>query len=223
MIPAPTTVTTMKRIVFPLFFVFIAACSASPPSETPAKVELQDKKSPQNNIGETHHRIGESLSSDFAEALKWVRKAAEQGDDNAQYFLGVMYRKGEGVSLDYAEAAAWYRKAAEHGNALAQLNLGWAYNEGEGVTRDFPDAVNWYRKAAEQGNAVAQNNLGWMYEEGKGVPHDMVTAYMWYSIAAAQGLERAKSAINAIEHKMTPEQITEAQRRAADASGARRF
>ncbi|WNV04704.1 tetratricopeptide repeat protein [Candidatus Methylospira mobilis] len=213
----------MKREMIRVFLVFLAACSASLPLDMPVKVELKDNTTLQNNLGETHRRIGESLASDYAEALKWVRKAAEQGDDNAQYFLGVMYYKGEGVPLDYAEAATWYRKAAEHGNVLAQLNLGWAYNEGEGVTRDYDEAMSWYRKAAEQGNAVAQNNLGWMYEEGKGVPRDLVTAYMWYSFAAAQGQERAKSEIDSIERKMTQEQIAEAQKRAEEANGAKRF
>ena len=38
---------------------------------------------------------------------------AEQGDADAQFNLGVMYRKGEGVPENSAEAVNWYRLAAE--------------------------------------------------------------------------------------------------------------
>ena len=48
------------------------------------------------------------------------RKAAEQGDADAQSSLGYMYRKGQGVTQDDAEAVNWTRKAADQGNAEAQ-------------------------------------------------------------------------------------------------------
>jgi TPR repeat protein len=57
---------------------------------------------------------------DYAEAVRWYRKAAEQGDAAAQDALGFMSGKGQGVSQDYAEAALWYRKAAEQGDVKAQ-------------------------------------------------------------------------------------------------------
>jgi len=45
--------------------------------------------------------------------------AAEQGDAEAQYNLGVRYANGEGVPEDYKEAVKWFRKAAEQGFAAA--------------------------------------------------------------------------------------------------------
>src|SRR5260370_42113148 len=42
-----------------------------------------------------------------------ARLRAEQGDANAQYSLGNMYRNGQGVPEDYAEAVRWFRTAAE--------------------------------------------------------------------------------------------------------------
>ncbi len=47
---------------------------------------------------------GEGLSKDYAQAVKWLRKAAEQGFAIAQTDLGAMYANGQGVSKDYAEA-----------------------------------------------------------------------------------------------------------------------
>ena len=60
---------------------------------------------------------GEGVAKDAAEAVKWYRKAAEQGFAAAQYNLGVCYYSGEGVAKDAAEAVKWFRKAAEQGFA----------------------------------------------------------------------------------------------------------
>ena len=73
-------------------------------------------------------------------ALKWYRKAANQGDARAQYNLGLVYTDGQGVAQDYAEAANWYRLAAGQGHFIAQYNLGLMYADGKGVAHDFVQA-----------------------------------------------------------------------------------
>jgi TPR repeat protein len=67
--------------------------------------------------------------------------------------------------------------------------------------------------AAEQGVDNAQALLGGMYYVGVGVPRDYVEAYMWLSLATAQGIGRAE--FDSVERTMTPDQIAEAQKRAA--------
>ena len=58
-----------------------------------------------------------------------IKKAAEQGDSEAQYNLGFMY--DQSVPEDKAEAVRWYRLAAEQGHVDAQFNLGIMYARGE--------------------------------------------------------------------------------------------
>ena len=48
----------------------------------------------QNNLG-IMYAYGRGIPQDYAEALKWYRKAAEQGDARAQTNLGVMYANGQ--------------------------------------------------------------------------------------------------------------------------------
>ena len=67
---------------------------------------------------------GEGVPENAAEAVKWWRKAAEQGQAKAQYGLGRMYATGRSVLKDDAEAAKWFRLAAEQGVASAQYGLG---------------------------------------------------------------------------------------------------
>jgi hypothetical protein len=54
------------------------------------------------------------------ESLENIMKAANQGNAEAQYRLGVLYAKGMGVKKDRREAYKWYRKAASQGHARAQ-------------------------------------------------------------------------------------------------------
>ncbi len=83
-------------------------------------------------------------------ALREWRPLAEQGNANAQYFLGVMYAKGRGVPQDYAEAVKWSRKAAEQGVANAQFSLGVMYANGQGVPQDDAHAHMWFNLAASR-------------------------------------------------------------------------
>jgi TPR repeat protein len=135
---------------------------------------------------------GRGVSKNLEEAVKWFRKAAEQGGAEAQCSLGVCYTTGEGVAKDTTEAVKWYRKAAEQEYARAQFNLGLCYAKGEGVAKDSTEAVKWYRKAAEQGGAEAQYNLGVCYATGEGVAKDSTEAVKWYRKAAEQGDARAQ-------------------------------
>ena len=63
------------------------------------------------------------VSQNYAEAVKWYSKAAEQGDADAQYNLGWCYYYGYGISLNRASGIEWWRKAARQGIARAQNAL----------------------------------------------------------------------------------------------------
>ncbi|MDD5035258.1 MAG: caspase family protein [Methylococcaceae bacterium] len=96
-------------------------------------------------------RGGEYVAYDranYASALKvWLPKAQE-GDAEAQDYVGQIFEKGLGQPTDYQAAAQWYQKAAAQGNAQAQLNLGHLYEKGLGLAQDMIAANQWYRKAA---------------------------------------------------------------------------
>ena len=52
------------------------------------------------------------MPQDYAEAVQWYRKAAKQGDANAQNNLGVIYDNGQGVPQEHVQAHMWYDLAA---------------------------------------------------------------------------------------------------------------
>jgi hypothetical protein len=57
---------------------------------------------------------GNGVPQDFATAVTWFRKAAEQDDANAQLRLGMSYLEGKGIDKDLDEAIKWLYKAAGH-------------------------------------------------------------------------------------------------------------
>ena len=92
------------------------------------------------------------------------------------------------------------------------------YADGEGVQQDYVLAAQWYRKAAEHvpdrgGAGQGRNDLGLLYMEGLGVPKDYVRAYMWFS------LTNFESNLSYAKDQMTPAQVFEAERMAAEWKG----
>jgi TPR repeat protein len=119
---------------------------------------------------------------------------------------------------DALTAVRELKPLAEQGDAEAQFNLGSLYYQGWGVPQDYREAVKWLRKAAEQNQAFAQVTLGTIYAEGvQGViEKDYSQALMWFILAAARGDMEAREFRDTLAARMTPKQITEAQRLARE-------
>ena len=140
-------------------------------------------------------------------AVKWLRKAADQGEVQAHLWLGWMHRFGRGLPTDHAKAAEWYLKAAALGSPEAQRQLGHAYHYGLGVPKDNTEGLELYRKAAAQGDVESQLMLGWRYSrhsERMGLPNDndhAKAAIWYYRKAAEQGSSRAQYLLGQVYKK----------------------
>lgn len=117
------------------------------------------------------------------------KEAAEQGDANAQYELGITYNYHlHEYGEEYRrEEEKWFRRAAEQGHSKAQFEIGDFYRN-----KDDAEAAKWYRKAAEQGHRDAQRRLGHLYRFGDGVNQDYAEAAKWFRKAAEQGDSNAQ-------------------------------
>lgn len=160
-------------------------------SETKTKQEGSMSLSKIVDIGHDYYFGTNGKRQDYAEAIKWYRKAAEQGDAKGQYNLGYCYYYGFGVRRDRTKATDWFKKSAEQGYIEAQESLSICYN-GFSVGSNSAEAVKCYIKAAEQGHSYAQNILGSYYESGYGIAKDYHEAAKWYHKAAEQGYADAQ-------------------------------
>ncbi|GEM_PF-1879409 len=116
-----------------------------------------------------------------------LRVAAEEGDRDSQFSLGMEYLYGSSVPRDIDLARKWLLSSAQFGHAEAQYQLGvlFAYEQGENP--DYTEAFRWFQKAAEQGNTIANLELGYLYEHGFGVEQSYSNAHRLYGLAAATG------------------------------------
>ena len=85
--------------------------------------------------------------ADYKTALKVWLPAAEEGDAEAQVYVGEIFEKGLGTEPNYQAAALWYDKAAKQGNKRGLFNIGTLYEQGLGVPQDKLKALNYYRLA----------------------------------------------------------------------------
>lgn len=92
------------------------------------------------------------LAEANAEAVRWYRAAADQGNKDGLAGLADMYAKGEGVERDLAEARLLYEKAADAGHERAARVLAHAYEKGGlDVEPDAGRAAYWKSRKAEPG------------------------------------------------------------------------
>ena len=75
---------------------------------------MQGNAEGQYGLGRSYYG-SRSAVQNYARAVYWFTKAAEQGFANAQFSLGNCYYNGKGVTQDYAKAFYWFTKAVEQG------------------------------------------------------------------------------------------------------------
>ena len=87
----------------------------------PINLVNQGKAEAQYDLGVCYSN-GYGVKTDYKEALKWYKKAAEQEHLDALFNVGACYYNGVGVKQDIKEAKKWFKKAADKGDQEA-MNL----------------------------------------------------------------------------------------------------
>jgi TPR repeat protein len=84
----------------------VAKLATPPPDQTDAAVQCR--------LGEKYAK-GDGVPKDEAEAVKWYRKAADQGYGEAMFWVGQSYEIGKVLPTDKVAAYMWYDLADESG------------------------------------------------------------------------------------------------------------
>jgi uncharacterized protein len=122
-----------------------------------------------------------------AEAVDFLRQAADKGYAPAESDLAYAIVTGDAGEKDYAEAVRLSRLAAAQGYAVAMGDLGWDYMHGLGVPIDYDQALVWLRRGVDLDDEYAMAHLGEMYEHGWSVKQDDTEAVKWYRRSADRG------------------------------------
>lgn len=129
--------------------------------------------------GENEDRTG-LPPADAAKGVSLFKAAAEKGDGEAAFLMGVAHLSGAGAIKDETEAMTWFIRGAKHGNVPSQFWVGQMTAKGRGVTADWKAALPYFQKAAEGGWSLAFVELGFAYETGNGVKRDYRKAAFCY-------------------------------------------
>ena len=112
----------------------------------------------------------------YAKALKWFRKAADNGHGNAIEYMAFYYylrRKDKEKNAHSQEGLKWYLKAAKSNNkgmsAYWNYILAHIYKEGccEGVEVNLPEARKYYQLLYDNDMGSAYSLGNCYYDEGK--------------------------------------------------------
>ena len=129
----------------------------------------------------TCYGMGIGAEMDKKKALEWNRKAAENGNEQAQKNVGLVYLMQE---RNAKEAVKWLRMAAENGEQESVLLCGLIYWGGDDyifdgigeptVAPDWDEAERWFRMALDgpfaQEAKNALENMEEARKQGKGPP-----------------------------------------------------
>ena len=132
---------------------------------------------------------GEVFPKSFKNAADVLLKAAKEGNADAQYAMGELYREGRGVKKDEILATIYFGQAARQGHDTAQLEYGLRLLNGIGIGKNENDAARWFKINARRGNVIAQNRLAHLYRTGKGVPVDPLNMARWHLISKKAGFK----------------------------------
>ena len=167
---------------------------------------------------------GKTGSPDHVAALGWFTQAAEQGQVEAQFELGRIYRDGLGTRADGNAAVSWLERAAEKDTPHALNALGELYLGHWNIPQDFAVARSWFLRGAQAGNSPSMYNLGIIYALGHGVTQDEIEALKWLALAADTGVgedrDRALRARSRLAERLTPVEVSWAASRVEDWSRA---
>lgn len=151
----------------------------------------EDTSAEENLLSGELYYLGKNVDKDYYKAKEYFEKAAKEGNEHAESYLGLFFEKGYGGEKDINKALYWYKKAALNGNIFSQYSLGFIYYEGEEVEQNLDYAFKWYKEAAEKGFAPAQYALSYLYKNGEGCEKDNIKAYYWLEEAADNDFEDA--------------------------------
>ena len=129
--------------------------------------------------------------NDCYEAIKWIGMAAELGNAEALFNMGVFYMEGMGCDQDMELSAKYFHRAARRRHPEAQYAYADLLSNGWGVEQDQQRAIKWFADAAENGNVEAMYRLGEIYEQGIGTEVQLDAAIKWYDAACNKGHRQA--------------------------------
>ena len=122
------------------------------------------------------------------------KKAADAGDSNGLYNLGMCYMQGYGCVRDQDLAYKCFLASAEAGHPESINNVGGFYRDGIVVRANPETAAKWFARSADLGNVYGMFNYALALQRGEGVEKDAKKAVELLKEASELGSAEAMNA-----------------------------
>jgi TPR repeat protein len=110
-------------------------------------------------------------------SMDYLKRAANQNNQQAFVILGKMYQTGRFIEQDLTLAKQWYEKAILYHNPSAKYYLAHMYLTGLGVAKDRELGIEYLTEAANDNHVKAKEELAQMYYSQR----NYMKAFYWYS------------------------------------------
>ena len=154
--------------------------------------------------------MGNFRDGNYARAIRQWQSLAKNGNADALFNLGQVYRSGLGTDQNLQQAFTYLQQAADAGHTPAQRELANLIAFDFIGTQTRESAFGLWQTAARNGDGRAQYVLGLSYFNGDLTQKDIITGYAWTLLALEAGVPEAVQS----ELVMRPE-LTEPERNEA--------
>ncbi len=121
-------------------------------------------------LGQLYYHGYDVVSINYYQAKNLFEKAEQQGNVEAQTYLGIMYCNGQGITKNHEKGLSYLQKSFDAGDPLAAFHLGLLFDDVTADYRtDYDLALKYYLFAEKKGItwAVLFNNIGIVYQKKK--------------------------------------------------------
>ena len=158
------------------------------------------------------HKLGLGLDEKAVEAVqKWRFEPARRNGKPifSRFTVNMSFRLFGNMAEKYVQLS----EKAKAGDAAAEFELANAFFAGRDIPKDESQGLLLLQRAAQDGLPEAQFQMAERtYRDGH-KDKDYVSAYVWYTLARRGGLSQSEPKLAELETRMTPDQLSEAQKR----------
>eukprot|EP01083_Nonionella_stella_P004230 12180_1 len=128
-------------------------------------------------------------SKEYAQAVRMLSEAANDGYAASQNNLGHCFEFGKGVERDESKALDWYERSAAQGYGASFVNLGYLQ-----IKRGHYEAAfkSFLKASKDDTNIESWYYLGLMHEKGYFVPRNTHLALEYFEKASKKGHQPSK-------------------------------
>jgi TPR repeat protein len=168
-----------KTVAAPVFALLVGMAFAAPTAAISSIAALAIQETNSADAASIDEALEHIRGQDYDRGFIILQRLGGQGNGEALFHLGELFRFGLGREKSETVAVMYYRLSAALGHKRASLSLAnMLFFEGDGTEKTYGEALSLWQNLALDGDLESTYMLGMIYWNGDaGVPQDPVRGY----------------------------------------------